>query len=352
MNMPSDATIALFGATGNIGKDLLRALSADPRSEGFKFLVFTRDRDSALKKFADLPTLDAFDFVRAGDGAAVLAETLKSFGVKTCFVCIPQDLIYKAKEYVEPIADACAAANVERVVKVGTFEPSRYEYGRRHVAAEECIKDRKIKLTVLQAGALSSNPDYLGPAPPGAPYVMLDVFSALSHLLKVGLAPFRTLGSCASFFGEGKVPFVDTRDLADALVAVLLDPSAHDGKTYTIVSDPHIGTKEIASTYGSLLGRTIPVKACGEAETRAILKMSGLPDQMVDLLIEMFGRFSEGVGDCDSDDFAKLTQGKTARTFAKFAEEKVLAASRPPPRWVLQALFVSGVAATIYVLQK
>jgi uncharacterized protein YbjT (DUF2867 family) len=52
--MASSVTVvAFFGATGNIGKDLLSALSKDPRclskEEEYRFLVFTRDPQATKK---------------------------------------------------------------------------------------------------------------------------------------------------------------------------------------------------------------------------------------------------------------------------------------------------------------
>ena len=56
------------------------------------------------------------------------------------------------------------------------------------------------------------------------------------------------MGSCPSFIRDEKVPFMNTHDYADAVLEVLLTPEAHDNKTYTIISEPHINMKTVAST--------------------------------------------------------------------------------------------------------
>jgi uncharacterized protein YbjT (DUF2867 family) len=339
--------LALFGATGNIGADLLEALATSTADvKDLKCLVFTRDPAAARNNITlHVSKNDVFEFVHFDPTR--LTEAMQKARVDTCFICVPQNMVYVAKEYVKPIVDACVASKVvKRVVKVGTFDPTKYEYGKKHLSAEDYIRNQNLKLTVVQGGALSSDPDFLGPGPPGAPYMLIDIFSTLSHLSIIGLALFRTMGSCASFTGEAKHPFCDTRDMADALAAILLTdkPKEHEGKTYFIVSEPRIGPRETAATYGAQLGRTIPVKFCDEPEQRLLLGMSGDNPEMIELLIEMFARISENQSDYDSDDF-KLLTGKTPRTFAAFVEERVKSSLRPPPLWLLRTVVVSLVVA-------
>jgi uncharacterized protein YbjT (DUF2867 family) len=283
--------------------------------------------------------MDNFDFVEAFSSndsiGKSVATTLKDSSVKTCFVCIPQLLIHVAKDTIEPIVDACKEAGVVRIIKVGSFEPEKCEYGRKHLQAEQYIHDQGLKLTVVRAGSLSSKPDFWGPGPPGAPYFLYDIFSSMSYLSRIGLGIFRTMGSCASFIGDEKLPFVDTRDYADAVLEVLLAPEAHDDKTYTIISEPHIDIKTVASVYSELIGRKISVTYVeDEDEIRAIFKMAAFGPEMTDLTVEMLTRFREGgVADIESDDFGKLTGGKVPLTLANFAAENVSKVGRPPKLW-------------------
>ena len=67
-----------------------------------------------------------------------------------------------------------------------------------------------------------------------------------------------------------------------------------------------------------------------EAEIRALFAMDGVQGELVDILVEMFARFSEGVYQPDEtwDGFTKLT-GKEPRTFEAFAKEQVDARVKP-----------------------
>jgi len=331
--MPEDTTLALFGATGNIGTELLKALR-NTATERSKILVFTRgDPATTQSKFELDGRFECLSLPYVDDvlNTEALITILKSYTLQTSFVCIPQKSVDQGPQFVDPIATALKQAGIVRVIKVGTGVPDKYEYGRRHLKAEQLIRDKGLKLTVLQAGDISTNPHWLGPSPPGAPYALHDVFKALSYLSFFGFL-FRSMGTCVDMIGGGRTPFMDLRDYGEALAVVLLDPAKHDGKTYRIVSTPHVRISDIAREYGKLLNRTIYVVNPTEEDKRMLLGMEGYKGTMADIIIEMFDRFSEGIYDYDSDDFTKLT-GRPPRTLTDFCKEKVQANGKPISLW-------------------
>ena len=326
-------TIALFGATGNVGKELVNALK-ERSSEDDKFLLFTRGSSipsvskdgSGDSKFA-LTSLPLKDGSYDQDS---LASILSSNKVETAFICVPQLMVNRCKEYVEELIPAWKKGGVKRVVKVGTGNAQEYAYGRKHVEAEEAIRNAEFKLTVLEGGDFSTNPTWLGPSPPGAPYVLIDLFKGLSYLSYIGLGMFRSMGNIGNLIGTVKQPFMDLRDFAEALAVVLLDAPKHEGKLYRIYSEA-VTMQDVANVYSELLGRKIHVIDLSEKEIKTLMEMSGFKGEMLELLMDMFARFHSGVyepNDESWEGFTKLT-GKQPRTFKAFAKEKVDTGMKP-----------------------
>lgn len=323
-------TIALFGATGNVGKELVKALSVNA-PEDHNFLIFSRtddpNKDIEMTKHFKIQVLPKKANRTDTDA---LSEMLSSGNVETVFLCIPQLLVLESRSYVEDFIPAWKKSGVVRVVKVGTGNAKAYEYGRKHVEAEQAIRDAGFKLTVLEGGDYSTNPHWLGPFPPGAPYALIDIFKGLSYLSYLGLGFFRSMGNVACFFDEDTIqPFVDLRDFGEALAVVLLNAAEHEEKTYRIYSDS-VTMTDVANIYGDLLGRKLHVLKMSHDEIRVFLGMSGFKGEFADLLIDMFERFKEGVYEPDEswNGFTELT-GKRPLTFKDFAKEKVGAGLKP-----------------------
>mmetsp|Transcript_12687 Transcript_12687/g.26998 ORF Transcript_12687/g.26998 Transcript_12687/m.26998 type:complete len:328 (+) Transcript_12687:148-1131(+) len=324
-------TIALFGATGNVGKELVNSLRN--AFGDFDYLVFSRSGNTTTDAPFESVTLPTKDNQTDQDE---LADILKSKGVETCFLLIPQLQVAYAKKFVEDnYLSAFKSAGVKRVVKVSTGNAEKYEYGRRHIAAEDAIREAGLNLTVFRAGDFSTNPHWLGPAPPGAPYVLIDIFKGMSYLSYVGIGMFRSMGNLGSFIGSDiDVPFMHLADFGDAIASCLMNAAEHENKTYTIYSDK-VTFNDVANIYSDLLGRKIHVLEMSDDEIKGLIAMDGYKGELADICVEMFHKFREGAFMTDDtwDGFQTLCPGKTPRKFKDFAKEKVDAGFKPLKLW-------------------
>ena len=57
--------------------------------------------------------------------------------------------------------------------------------------------------------------------------------------------------------GNGRVPFIDARDIADVALATLLDANAHAGKTYVLTGREAVGFADVAYALSQVTGRQI-----------------------------------------------------------------------------------------------
>ena len=122
------------------------------------------------------------------------------------------------------------------------------------------------------------------------------------------------------YAGSGLVGFADTRDLADAAVAVLTSPG-HDGRGYTITGPEALTFEEAARVLAAASGRPIRWREVTRAEHREYFARSGRPAAWVDHMLHLFELVRAGVFASVTDDVRRLT-GKAPRTPAAYAAEK------------------------------
>jgi uncharacterized protein YbjT (DUF2867 family) len=77
--------------------------------------------------------------------------------------------------------------------------------------------------------------------------------------------------------GEGRVAFVDTRDIGDVAAAVLADPAAHHRAGYTLTGPEAIGFDTVAALLTDALGRKIRYQPAGIAAYLRHLRRRRLP---------------------------------------------------------------------------
>lgn len=77
--------------------------------------------------------------------------------------------------------------------------------------------------------------------------------------------------------GQGRVAFVDTRDVGDVVGAVLADPEAHRGAGYTLTGPRAIGFDEVAAILARELGEQVTYQPVSPWTYAAHVHAQGLP---------------------------------------------------------------------------
>ena len=86
---------------------------------------------------------------------------------------------------------------------------------------------------------------------------------------------------------NAKIPFVDTTDIADVVVKVLLD-DFHNGKTYEITGPRALTFKEAIKEIAKGTGRSFHYQAVSLDEYKSLMKAAGLPDEYIWLFGYLF----------------------------------------------------------------
>ena len=212
--------ILVFGASGTIGDELISILSG----EGVPAIAVTRSRPPARPlpgirwMQADLAEPDSLNGLFAG--------------VRSLFL-LTGNHPDMARLQITAI-DAAAEAHVEHVVKLsalGASDHSRLPIGRAHYEAEAALIASGMRWTILRPHVFMQN--LLAQAPTIVQEGRIDGAS-----------------------GDGRIPFIDTRDIA-AVAAAALTRSGHDGHKYILTGPEALSYSDIARILSEVTGRAV-----------------------------------------------------------------------------------------------
>jgi len=276
--------ILVTGATGLIGGAVLRRLS----QAGVPARALTRD----MKKAQTMPGVTWV----AGDLGK--PETLPAAfeGAKTLFL-----LTHYLEDMVELQHNAIAAARaagVTHVVKVSAFaasDHSKAPIGRWHYHVEKELQESGLGWTMLR----------------------------LHHFMQNLLAQaeyVKNEGAIYSPSGDGKIPYVDGRDVG-AVAAVTLTTPGHLGKKYVLTGSEAMSYRQAAEIIAAVIGK--PVRFVDESpdQARARRVREGVPPAVIESVLAI-GAYQRAGGKTVTitSTIADLT-GRPPRTVEEFVRE-------------------------------
>ena len=249
--------IAIAGATGRVGATLTALLAADP----IDLVALTRD-SSAARLPEGMVTFKV-DFKRA----ETLEQALR--GIDRLFVAHGTSLDQVPNEIA--LIDAAVASGVRHVVKLSALGPAtRLLPLAWHMQIEAHLALQPIASTVLRP-------------------------TTFSHVLK-RLGPQIAAGSWAGAAGDGRVNFIDTRDVAEVARTALLEKIEPASQRAYHLSGPRAWTmNQVAEELARLLGHPVTYVDCSPAEQRGALLGAGLSPLVADLLVGLDQMFRESV---------------------------------------------------------
>lgn len=179
---------------------------------------------------------------------------------------------------------ARALDGVATMLLAGRDSPDAVEQHRRVLAQARRAGVRHIvKLSAIGASAQSPvalmrehhevDEDVLhGPAA----WTLLKPHLYLQNLLRA-VDAVRRDGVLSAPMGQNCFPLVDTRDVGAAAAAVLGNPAAHTGKTYSLTGPAAYSYDDVAAVMASVAGRAVSYEAVPPQTSEARLLAAGLP---------------------------------------------------------------------------
>ncbi|MFE4457131.1 NAD(P)H-binding protein [Nocardia tengchongensis] len=262
--------IVVTGATGNVGGELVRILTA----AGEDVTAVSRRPgplpDGATHRSADLG--DPQTLPEAFDGADAL-------------------FLLVAGDNPETILEIAKQKGVQRVVLVSSQGVGTRPAAYAHAATfEAAVRDSGLEWTILRSGGLDSN-----------------AFAWVQSI--------RTDGTATAPFGNVGLPTVDPADVA-AVAAAALREAGHLGRTYELTG-PHLVTpRDRAEAIGAALGT--PVRYIEQTRDEAREHMiTFMPEPVVDGTLAILGEPLPAEQRISPD--VEHVLGRAPRAFAEWA---------------------------------
>ena len=284
--------ILVTGSTGLIGSEILRLLSH--AGVPARALVRNPRRGQALP---------GITWVK---GDLAKPETLGSVFAGCTKLFLLTGNVEDASELQRHAIAAARHAGVAHVVKLSAFGASAHSHsmiGRMHHQIEKELQESGVPWTILRPH-----------------HFMQNLLSQADNIINDGVV--------YSSSGDGKIPFVDTRDIAAGAVVTLTEPG-HTGKKYVITGGEALSYRQATDILGEAIGR--PLRFIDEPveEARARLTRAGQPSWLVDSLLAIAAyQRAGGPTETITSVVADLT-GTPPRTFAAFARDYAAAFRRP-----------------------
>jgi uncharacterized protein YbjT (DUF2867 family) len=284
--------ILVTGSTGLIGSEVLRLLSR----AGVPTRALVRD----ARRGQRLPGITWMegDLARPESLPAVFADA------KTLFL-----LTGNAEDAAEVQHHGIAAARqagVTYVVKLSAFGASSHSnsgIGRMHYQIEQELQGSGMTWTMLRPH-----------------HFMQNLLGQADNIINEGVVYASS--------GDGRIPFVDKRDIAD-VAFITLTRVGHAGKKYVITGGEALSYRQATEILGAAIGRPLRFIDEPPEEARARLMRAGQSPFLIDsqLALAAYQR-AGGKTETITSVVADLT-GTPPRTFAAFARDYA-AAFQPP----------------------
>jgi len=272
--------IAVTGATGTVGRELVRLLV----ERGERPRVIVRDVATARLAFGRTVDYAEADMDRPETLPAALA------GAERVFLLTPATSRQFAREH--DLVTAAASAGVGHVVKTSVFRAgpmSRLRMAQQHGRVEAMITRARLEWTFLRPVFFMQN-----------------------------LAGQILNGVLCSAAEDGRIAMVDSRDVAAAAAAVLTT-SSHAGRTYTLTGPQTVSFDEAAEVVSSACGGSHTHRRVTPERIREAMLRYGAESWFASDMARLHTMLAAGYEDVVTSDVRRLTggQGRDLRAFVQ-----------------------------------
>jgi uncharacterized protein YbjT (DUF2867 family) len=291
MTKNHERTILITDPTGTVGNAVIKLLasSSDQTNQIIRVAVDTKNKVDKLKHAHEIANID---YTRP----ETIADALNN--VDRLFLRIPPSV--EMVDISSSFIKEAKKNGVKFIVKLSTMgadlQPG-YTSGRLHRQVEKIIEESGIPFAFLR------------------PNSFMQSFLTRSS---------QTLKNQNAFYlpaGDGKISFVDARDVAAVVVEVLTkNGSQHKNKVYDITGPEALSHSQVAEILSKETGRRISYVDISEEDARNRMKKMGVEDWFIDNAMELYNIYRTGHRSQTTDVIEQLTEQKPT-SFLQFARD-------------------------------
>lgn len=277
--------ILVVGGTGTIGSEVVRLLQT--ANVQFKALV----RDGAKARELGSRGVDTV----SGDLRDPKSLSAALQGIEKVFVVTP--LVADQVQMRAALIAAAKSAGVRHFVMstgIGAAPDSPVQIGRWHGQNQQQVQDSGMAWTFVQPGFFMQN-------------------------LLMSAESIRAQGEFYMPLGEGKVSWVDARDIASVAVRALTT-SGHDNRAYPVTGPQALSGAEVAAALSAVAGRPVRYVPVTLEQAAGAMTGMGMPQSLADAMNELYALAPAGhlAGVVDT---VQAVTGGPPRTFVEFARD-------------------------------
>ncbi|HEX9319079.1 MAG TPA: SDR family oxidoreductase [Nitrososphaeraceae archaeon] len=289
MRNENKSNILVTGATGTVGSEVVKQLAS--LGQSVKAAVHTQSKADKIKhnKKIDIVSIDY-------NKPETVADALRGVD-KVFLVTLPSPDMANVSSNLVKEAEKNEINYIIKLSVLGAGAEPETILGRVHRQEEKIIEESGIPYTFLRSGAFMQN--------------FVNFFG-------------QTIKQQNAFYlpaGEGKVSFVDIRDIASAAADLLVKNHAqYKNKGYGITGQEALSYSQAADILSEQLGRTISYVDIPEETARKGMKGAGMTDWLIDGLLELYAIIRAGHAAQTTTAIEEIT-GRKPILFSQFAKD-------------------------------
>ena len=255
--------ILVTGATGTIGKDVVKGLIA--KGEQVRAMIHNPEKAPPATRETGVEYVSG-DLEKPETVIAALQ------GVEKAFLLSPEDP--RMPELHGKFASAAKAAGLRHLVRLSILPASPdapLPIAKWHGEADRLVMESGVPYTILRP----------------------------AYFMQNNLRAARTIASEGAIYGamgDGKVGHIDTRDIAEVAVAVLTS-EGHEGQSYPLTGPESLSMAEVAARFSTALGKTVKYVNLPPDKAKAGMMAMGMPDWRADAWVKLGGMIAMGKAD-------------------------------------------------------
>ena len=285
--------VLLTGATGSTAA----LVAAQLRRKGMAVRALVRDAKKAEALAAQGVELVIGDFETPASLQAALD------GVASVFLVTPPhpDASGMVDRFLAVATRSPLRPRIVRLSAIKGSDQGPTDNTRTHGRADRAIQDSGLPYLILRPN-----------------YFMQNLFGSAESILSQGVMFQGT--------GDGRIGFIDVRDIADVAAAVLVD-TQWDRGIYELTGPESLTYGDVAKRIGEALGREVKYVPVTPEQVRESIVKRGWGDWAAGIMADYSAAYARGWGDFTTS-FVEKISGHPARSYATFLREVFVPATK------------------------